>query len=334
MGSMLLKDHAEQINELFEALEPADSFLTSLKAPMRVDLSFYPVAKNIRFIASGVAEHSRRGRKSKISETPRIGEANFVKDNLGWESWFPWVWSPTANSNADAIRAILGKSHWDPSPVVNRRTLSTSLGREIIDFADHLSALGSVFTLGPEIERAILSKLPSQDFLRCAIGVHVRRGDTQAKGSAWNQPGRDDQFELRDYAEKCIEAGERTGFKNIFVLTDSDDTVEQLASLLPDFDVAQNSFDKSLFFRQALGESVNVEEHVRINPHLAEFYVNSTIGDLWGVSNCAAFVGPLATSEMSRTAFYLQLANSKRLTPHFAVGRELSMMDPNFAALT
>jgi hypothetical protein len=197
-----------------------------------------------------------------------------------------------------------------------------------------LSSLGQVFTLGPEIECKVLAKLPSKDFLSCAIGVHVRRGDTQAKGASWNQPGRNDQFGLKDYAKKCIETGERTGFRNIFVLTDSDDTVEQLASLLPEFEVAQNSFDKSLFFRQAPGESVNVEEHVRVNPHLAEFYVSSTVGDLWGVSNCAAFVGPLATSEMSRTAYYLQLANSRKYTPHSAVGADLSFLDPNFAALT
>jgi len=149
----------------------------------------------------------------------------------------------------------------------------------------------------------------------------------------WNQPGRNDQFELFDYSQKCKLAGAKTGLKDLFVITDSDDTVEQLASLLPDFNVHQNSFDKSLFFRQPLGKSINVEEYVRQNPQLADFYVSSTIGDLLAVSQCSGFVGPLATSEMSRTAYYLQIAKHQQFTPCFEVGSALSIRDPNFASL-
>lgn len=228
----------------------------------------------------------------------------------------------------------MGKSSWGSVPIVSRKGFrdGARLG-SIFNFIDHLSALNEIFRIGPDLKIEIFTSIPNEDLLSKAVAVHVRRGDTQAKGSLWNQPGRDDQFGLIDYALKCKLAGEQMGLKDLFVITDSDDTVEQLALLLPDFDVHQSTFDKSRFFRQPLGKSVNVEEHVRENPQLADFYVSSTIGDLLAVSRCAGFVGPLATSEMSRTAYYLQIAKHQQFTPCFEVGGALSIHDPNFASL-
>jgi hypothetical protein len=82
------------------------------------------------------------------------------------------------------------------------------------------------------------------------------------------------------------------------------------------------------------GIKINIEEYVRLNPDLAAFYRSTTIADLWAVSQCQAFVGPLDTSEMSRTAYYLQIARTNLLTPCFVVGNNLKLSNASFSDLT
>lgn len=73
--------YAHTINDLIGQTRTKSSFSGLLKPAKPVNISFYPVAKNIRFIASSVAKHSRSGRKSFINEIPRGGEESFVVES-------------------------------------------------------------------------------------------------------------------------------------------------------------------------------------------------------------------------------------------------------------
>jgi hypothetical protein len=335
MKNSLLQDNKIVVDSLLQSLQPFTSGLKRRLAPLPVNLSFYPVAKNLRFIATQVAKNSRSGRRSVVSEHPRDGEEMFVQQSLGWQSWKPWVWFPDSPSNKRGIESMLASSAWDISPHLNRRDFVQEGEMQILmKFVDHLSSLNAIFKIEPTLLAEIREKVPVENQLWSSIACHIRRGDTQSKNSDWNQPGRTDQFGLVMYAEKCKDAGYATGLNNLFVITDSDDSVEQLASLLPEFTVKQNSFDKDLFFRQPDGQKINIEEYVRLNPDLAAFYRSTTIADLWAVSQCQAFVGPLDTSEMSRTAYYLQIARTNLLTPCFAVGNNLKLSNASFSDLT
>lgn len=72
---------------------------------------------------------------------------------------------------------------------------------------------------------------------------------------------------------------------------------------------------------------------MRNSPELAEFNVTATVIDLFAMSKCNGFVGLLGTSEMARTAYYLQLANSSCYKPYLSVGEEFDIHSSNFAQL-
>jgi len=335
MKNSLLQENKVVVDELLRSLQPFAPGIKRRLAPLPVSLSFYPVAKNLRFIATQVAKNSRLGRRSVVSEQPRDGEEIFVQQSLGWQTWKPWVWFPDSPSNKRGIESMLASSLWDISPHLKRRDFAQGGEMQILmNFIDHLSSLNTIFKPESTLLAEVREKVPTENELRSSIACHIRRGDTQSKNSHWNQPGRTDQFGIFTYAEKCKDAGYATGLNNLFVITDSDDSVEQLASLLPEFTMTQNTFDKDLFFRQPEGQKINIEEYVRINPALAAFYRSTTIADLWAVSQCQAFVGPLDTSEMSRTAYYLQIARQNILTPCFAVGNNLKLSNASFSDLT
>ena len=327
--------HHKYFNELFSLREIQPLKYRRIFGAGQSCLSFYPIAKNLRFIASDVAQNSLSGRSTVISEQPRIGEEEFCRSKLGWSDWKPWVWMPGAKSNKQAILEILCNNRWDSIAVVNQRRITTNtlIPECLPKLVDHISALAAIFKPSSRILDSINQSCPSLENLKKSIGVHIRRGDIQSRDGTWNRPDRHDQFGIEVYAKACREAAEMTGIGSVFVISDSDDAAEKLQDQLPDLSVFQNQIDRSKFFRQKHRQSIDLEEQVRNSPELADFYVTATVIDLFAIAKCKGFVGPLGSSEMARTAYYLQLANSSCYKPYVSVGEEFGIHSSNFAQL-
>ena len=55
-------------------------------------LSFYPIAKNIRFLSSYLYKGVLMNKKSVIGNRDRQGEANHWEGYCKRGSWYPWLW--------------------------------------------------------------------------------------------------------------------------------------------------------------------------------------------------------------------------------------------------
>ena len=71
--------------------------------PRKGRLYFYPISKNLRMLASSYSKAIAEGSTFRISNQPRRGEVSFVKNTLGWNSWFPWIWVRHLQEDANPL---------------------------------------------------------------------------------------------------------------------------------------------------------------------------------------------------------------------------------------
>jgi hypothetical protein len=304
-------------------------------------LSHYPIAKNLRFVASDFVEGLDKGKHSlAVSPFPRKGEFMFVKKSLNWKSWYPWIWSPENSWNSSGWNKFFELPEYNSLEKLrlnsNEKVVESNLGYfdGVVDkLIKHIICLGLVFRLKKDLEENAKRILPPEKILKECIGVHIRRGETVAANISQQRIERPDVYPTKVYARKISLSLDKNGSDSIFVATDSEEVIEELSKLLPGIKIYNQDFSRSLFYRYDPATNYTVEDYVKRNPSLSNYYATSAIFDLLGISLCKAFVGPLDTSEFSKAAYYLQCFNKRTFTDYISVGSKLSILDKSLTVL-
>lgn len=294
-------------------------------------LSFYPLAKNIRFLSSYFFSNIQRGLNPKLSNNSRSGEDYFWKEKTGETSWYPWLWSRNYTNN-QTTKDSLNNIFNDIERIIDISDFDSSYIDELKNCVIeplplYLACLDHVFSLNKELHDRLLKKELNYEWPEKPVcGLQIRRGEiaknTTNTDGAWH--GRK-IYSLDEYMEKTKEICNILNTNKIFVSTDSSETIDYLKQNYTNYTFFSNIYDKTLFIRydtnwkKEFVESPSLELQVCKKPELIEYYTNSCLSDLICLSKCQGYVGGMSMSEYGICGWFLQMAKQKKITPYFNV---------------
>jgi hypothetical protein len=294
-------------------------------------LSFYPLSKNIRFLSSHFFDNIQKGLNPKLSNNPRPGEDYFWKQKTGENSWYPWLWSrnyKNNNSTKDSLNNILK----DIERIVDISKFDENYINDLKNYAIeplplYLACLDHVFSLNNDLENKLLNNELNYEWPSGPVcGLQIRRGETTKNTTnidgAW--AGRK-VYSLDEYMEKTKYICDILNTNNIFVSTDSSETIDYLKQKYTNYNFFDNKYDKNLFVRYSTDwkkefiDSPSLELQLSKKLELIDHYNNSCLADLICLSKCNGYVGGMTISEYGILGWFLQMAKQKKITPYFNI---------------
>jgi hypothetical protein len=288
-------------------------------------------------VATTVANNIAVGHPFRMSEEPRIAEASFVKESLGWESWFPWVWTSDVlkfgGTGIQAWSEYFNFPDREKLGASNRRISKwnkSDLDLQIIEFPFLIEALRRIFIFSSAAEIEISKFLPEKSMLANSrsdyFSVHIRRGENISEDEMWTRPNVP-FIPIKTYADSAKDLAFELGIDEVFISTDSLNSLEQFAALCPDLKILSNNIERKKFFRPSIGEIEDVETYVRKHPSECSFYAHTALADLYMLSGSKGIVGTISVSEFSKTGWYLAVAKSNSLVPFRSVSGPFNLRD-------
>ena len=306
---------------------------SNVSEPREVFLSFYPIAKNIRFISSYMTRNILNGRASRISERSRDNEDTFWKTKLNRGDWFPWLWArgriPSKCSNKDGWNLYFRS--FNSTDLI----LSSEIQLNMVDpppddmlpFFMYLACLEYTFQPTSEYMNRIYKiqeeiSWPSDEKV---IAVQIRRGDTCTPDGkiAFRKI-----YSIQDYIDKTTVLVNKYKYKHIFISTDSSEDIEAFKKKCPkEWNIICLPFDRTNFYRSS-GVAIDIEDICRQEPYRIPFTVDSAILDLYFISLCQGFVSTITTSEFSKLGWLLQIVRYKKICPYINLcNNEIDLTD-------
>jgi hypothetical protein len=282
-------------------------------------LSFYPVAKNIRFISSHFYNAIRNNKFPVLSDRARQGEEPFWLEMTS-RSWYPWLWTryfPDSDAN-EGNRRSWGKIFKEIEEKIESSETEEILPGSNLFFL-YLSCLSHVFRFNDEFGRYLIGRYQVKFPNGPVCALQIRRGEIVPKGGdiskAWKIR---ELFTLDDYMEGAKVICERIGTNYIFISSDSSEALEYLSQNYPEYNFLCNNYDRNLFVRfQGDPSKVSLERDLQLNPSLIEHYTESCLIDLYMLSKCQGFVGGMRHSEYGVCGWFLQMIEQKAITPYY-----------------
>jgi hypothetical protein len=314
-----MKPDTEMDDRLLEFNAKPYYFKNTLRKRKLAKLSFDPISKNIRFLSSTVAINWLSNKSTKFSNKARNGEERFVKNQYGWENWYPWIYArqnSTNVNNLDAWRLFF--TSFSDGHVENNQSTQLNIKRDKSEMLKYtfpavVSAINTIFKISLNVRKEINSNyfcaMPSDP----VIGLHMRRGEIISEDESWTRPGTP-VFSIDDHAHAVRMMSEKLGTNKVFVATDSNSTIEKIVEKLPDFEVFTSNTDRNNFYRIKPGEIFDMQNYIYSNPEKASFYVHSSISDLKYLSQCQGLVGKFS-SEFTFTAWLLAIGVQNKMIP-------------------
>jgi hypothetical protein len=161
-------------------------------------------------------------------------------------------------------------------------------------------------------------KWPTNDKV---LAIQIRRGETAPKNGNF---ARDREFfTLEQYVEKAdILLKENPDMKYVYISTDSDDEIDKVRALRPEWNLLYLPIDRSKFWRytgtRADGTgtfSSDLENVCAREPERIPFVVDSALADLYFIARSHGYITTLP-SEFGRCGWFLQFAFQERITPY------------------
>jgi len=324
------KSNLEKIgieNELKSARKRIHESQTSGHPTQECFLSFYPVAKNIRFVSTHFYNAIKNNRVPVLSDRCRMGEDSFWQ-GMTSKSWYPWLWT---------------RYFWDSSPGEGNIKSWSRLFSKIDDLVEsedidyslynsdsfflYLACLSHIFRFDDEFGK-YLSEKYMEDLPEGPIcGLQIRRGEIVPKDGDIEKSWKiRDLFTLDEYMEGAKKVCQSLGTNNIFVSSDSSETLEYLSEKYKDYNFFANKYDRNLFVRfQGDPSKVNLERDLQLNPPLIKHYTESCLIDLYALSKCQGYVGGMKHSEYGVCGWFLQMAEQKSITPYYNLEGEFEL---------
>lgn len=289
-----------------------------------VYMSFYPIAKNVRFLASFMTQNILMNKRSIISNLARHGEDKFIID-IHKNRWHPWIWS----------RGLVQGNY------------SNQEGWE--QYFDSFSKKAQSFQIIGEIERP-----PDDTFvfylnLACILYTHqfsekyrneineyarqlkwpttkvlalqIRRGEIASKKGEhiYDRP----YIPLENYIERTdLFLKNNPDFTHIYISTDSDEEIENIRMLRPQWNLIILPIDHSKFYR-CTGNNVDVEGYVMADISRIPFVTGTAMADMYFMGQCQGIVGTMTNSAFARLAFFLQMANQEMVVPYYDMNEKV-----------
>lgn len=324
------KYHLERIdiaNELRAARRRIYEVQNSEQGAQECFLSFYPVAKNIRFVSSHFYNAIKNNRIPVLSDRARNGEDSFWAEMTS-QSWYPWLWI----RYQEVLDANEGnRKSW-------RRLfnpIEDQIEKEDIDpnsfnsgsFFLYLACLSHVFRFNEMFGKHLLEKYKAEFPKTPVCGLQIRRGEIVPKDGDINKSWKiRELFTLDDYMAGAKEVCDKIGTRTIFVSSDSSETIEYLQENYKDYNFIVNKYDRNLFVRfQGDPSKVNLERDLQLNPGLIEHYTETCLIDLYMLSQCQGFVGGMKHSEYGVCGWFLQMIEQKSITPYYNLEGEFEL---------
>lgn len=300
-----------------------------------IPLSFYPIAKNIRFVSSHLANNIKsnnlRGFLNQSSNCgARNGEDNFWKYNLGRGDWYPWLWSRERIkdnfSNNDAWAFYFNTFKNNPLDSINLSNIVEPPEFCKIFFI-YLACLYYTFQLNEQYMEIMNTFKTNMGWPEKGnvLAVQIRRGDCCSKEGKSNR----EYFNTDKYIEKIellLNANQgENAYEYIYISTDSKEEIDNIKIKRPDWKILYLPIERDNFPRMIEDApqgsngfyiGVDIEDTCRLNPYKIPFIVDSSIADLYFISQSQGYVSTLYMSEFSKCGWYLQMAFQKKLCPY------------------
>jgi len=314
-------------NELRAAKKRIYSAQNSGQGSQECFLSFYPVAKNLRFVSSHFYNSVKNNRIPVLSDRARGGEDSFWM-GMTLRSWYPWLWvryfddldpgEGNRNSWGRLFRPI-------EDPIMYEDTDPDTFSSG--SFFLYLACLSHVFRFNDDFGKLLFEKYKTEFPEEPVCGLQIRRGEIVPKDGDINKSWKiRELFSLDDYMVGAKEVCNKLGTKTIFVSSDSSETLDYLEKNYSDYNFIVNKYDRSLFVRfQGDPSKVNLERDLQLNPKLIEHYTETCLIDLYMLSQCQGFVGGMKHSEYGVCGWFLQMIEQKSITPYYNLEGEFEL---------
>lgn len=310
--------------ELSEAAMHIRRVISSASDTYPCHLSFYPVAKNIRFVSSSYYTAIKSGMRPYLSDKCRPGEDHFWSGMTG-RSWYPWLWTRYANPSvnegcrASWERVFMGIDDVVVSPPVEGTT-SDSLFL-------YLACLSHIFRLRPDFSEHLMDTYMADFPDEPVCGLQIRRGEIVPNSGSIEQAWKIRRlYTIDEYMEGAKRVCDIIGARHIFLSSDSSETIDYLRDKYHSYTFIVNRYDRKLFMRfQGDPGKVNLEKELQINPSLTRHYTESCIIDLYMLARCNGYVGGMKYSEYGLCGWFLQIAQQKAITPYYNIEGELCL---------
>jgi len=303
-----------------------------------IPLTFYPIAKNIRMASSYMVLNVVNGHSSYIDNAARNGEPDFWKNNKNMGDWYPWLWSRGFDCNVE--KNIDGWKIFFDSFAKNESVSDLQINGNSIQppenlfiFFLYLSCLQYTFQFNNKYQEKMTFFKTNMDWPDASkiLAVQIRRGDScNNDGSISSKPF----YHLDDYIKNIDKMISINGFEYIYISTDSDEEINELQKIRPEWKLLYLPIDRSQFFRFK-DVFVDLEVFCTLEPNRIPFIVDSGLADLYFISQCQGYISTISKSEFSRCGWFLQIASQRKITPYINLNNndQLNMYNPDILLL-
>jgi len=291
-------------------------------------LSFDPVSKNLRFISSYFCEGIKKGLIPRISQQCRHGEDGWWREKTG-ESWYPWLWTRYFTNNT-CNEASWNNLFKDIKDIIDLPPDIQQAEGQLSEFYLYLACLDHTFRLNEEFEKQLKNTVLNYTWPSNPVcGLQIRRGEMVPQdgsvNKSWN--GRP-IFTIDDYIKGLDIVCEKLGTNDVFVSTDSLETIDYLNNKYSQYNFISNLYDRNLFIRyDGDASTVHLSIDLQSNQHLIQHYTESCVADLICLAKCQGYVGGMKHSEYGVTGWFLQMTKQKKITPYYNVEGDFNLQD-------
>lgn len=325
-----------KLNDQFEnhlnwAFQVVNNIQNNSKQVNEVPLSFYPIAKNIRFVSSYMVLNLLNNKKSIIKNLIRSGEENFWVNQCQRGTWYPWLWARGIIKKENFSNYEGWINYFNSFNIQDKYIFSDCIPvlepeKRYKVFYLYLACLKYTFRLNDNQMRFIKNyktemKWPEDKKI---LAVQIRRGETcTVQGHKSDR----EFFNLDVYIQNIDKLHKIHKYDYIYISTDSDQEIKKLQQKKPEWPLLYLPIDRKKFFRMNdnaskpkntifSGVAQDLEDSCRLNPSKIPFIVDSGLADLYFISQCQGYISTIGNSEFSRLGWYLQMSTQKTFMPY------------------
>jgi hypothetical protein len=316
---------------------------------INVSLTYRPIAKNIRQLATALHYATSKNMRLKIVDGNKSEEASLLAEGHG--HWHPWLWGridraktnqeqgQCSGESADSITrswllyfsAVPGRAlgeagdspHRAPQPPFRGRVSANH--RRILEMS---VCCAETFCLNESVMDQIKGWKREMDWPddKRILGLHIRRGDAASEnlGSTTRH-----SHHLEEYMDAADRMCSLYDIETLYISTESQLEIDRARQLRPSYRIFALPHDRRIFPR--IDDSSKFIEHAALqNPDIIEPLVISALADLYFLQESHAFIGTF-NSEFSMLAWLLCVGRHRHLVPYLdlTTGKRLRSFQGN-----
>jgi len=294
-------------------------------------LSFYPIAKNIRFLSSYMFLNLLHKKRSILGNNARPGEDSHWEHYCKRGSWYPWLWTRELIEPTKSHEEMWNVFFNSFTRHARKNILENNIAQPdnlYMNLCLYLSSILYTFDLSDKYNYLMKEYKYIMNWPKNAniLAVQIRRGETCTKDCSKTDRS---TYSIDNYIKSINKLLEVNDYTHIYISTDSNEEIDIIKEKQPTWNLLYIPIDRTKFFRMEK-TPIDLEEFCRIEPARIPFIVDSAIADLYFISQCKGYISTLSNSEFSKCGWYLQIATQKRICPYINMNNEeINLFDIN-----